>query len=49
MIEDKGDTALYLAENGIRVLLFDAPYNQDISHKNIVRVFSWNEIFDILA
>lgn len=48
MIEDKDDTALYLAENGIKVLLFDAPYNQDISHENIVRVFSWDEIFDIL-
>lgn len=49
MIEDKGDTALYLAENGIRVLLFDAPYNQYISHENIVRVFSWDEILAVLA
>lgn len=49
MIEDKGDTALYLAENGIKVLLFDAPYNQDISHENIVRIFSWNDIFAVLA
>lgn len=49
MIEDKGDIALYLAENGIKVLLFDAPYNQDISHENIVRIFSWNDIFAVLA
>lgn len=49
MIEDNGDTALYLAENGIKVLLFDAPYNQDISHENIVRIFSWNDIFAVLA
>lgn len=48
MIEDKGDTALFLAENGIKVLLFDAPYNQDISHENIVRVRSWEEIRNIL-
>lgn len=49
MIEDNGDTALYLAENGIKVLLFDAPYNQDISHENIVRIFSWNDILAVLA
>lgn len=48
MIEDNVKTALYLAENGIRVLLFDAPYNQDISHENIVRVFSWEDIFELI-
>ena len=48
MIEDNVKTALYLAENGIRVLLFDAPYNQGILHQNIVRVFSWEEIFELI-
>lgn len=48
MIEDNVKTALYLADNGIRVLLFDAPYNQGISHQNIVRVFSWEEIFELI-
>lgn len=44
MIEDKPENALYLAQNGILVLLFDAPYNRDLNHKNITRVHSWEEI-----
>ena len=45
MIDDKPDVALFLAENGIAVLLFDAPYNKDVNHKNIIRVSDWNEIY----
>lgn len=45
MIDDKPDIALYLAENGIEVLLFDAPYNKTVEHKNITRVCSWDEIY----
>lgn len=45
MIDDKPDVALFLAENGIAVLLFDAPYNKDVKHKNIVRVSDWDEIY----
>lgn len=48
MIDDKPDVALYLAENGVRVLLFDAPYNQFVEHKNITRVKSWNEIYNLV-
>ena len=48
MIEDRPDNALYLAENGIHVLMFDAPYNSDISHENITRVHSWEEIRQLL-
>lgn len=44
MIDDKPDIALYLAENGINVLLFDAPYNKEAEHKNITRVYSWRDI-----
>lgn len=44
MIDDKSDIALFLAENGMKVLLFDAPYNQETVHKNITRVRSWDEI-----
>lgn len=45
MIEDKSDIALYLAENGIKVLLFDTPYNCSAEHENITRVHSWDEIY----
>ncbi len=44
MIEDRSDNALYLAENGIRVLMPDAPYNRETVHENIVRVMNWAEI-----
>ena len=46
MIDDKPDVALYLANHGIKVLLFDAPYNQDVKHENITRVFNWVEVHD---
>lgn len=44
MIEDNPWTAALLAENGIRVLLYDAPYNRHVSAENITRVHNWNEI-----
>lgn len=44
MIEDKPEVALNLANNGIRVLLFDCPYNQEVYHDNITRVYSWKQI-----
>ena len=45
MIDDRSDVALLLAENGIPVLLFDAPYNQNFEHPNVIRVYSWNDIY----
>lgn len=45
MIDDKPDIALFLAENGVNVLLFDAPYNKSVKHKNITRVHSWDNIY----
>ncbi len=42
-IEDSGETALDCAKKGIRVILFDKPWNKDFSHKNIIRVKDWNE------
>lgn len=48
MIDDKPDIALHLAENGMTVLLFDAPYNRDVKHGNIVRVSSWQEIYSFV-
>lgn len=46
MIEDRPEVAKYLAENGITVLLFDAPYNQEVSGERIVRVRSWDEVYE---
>lgn len=48
MIDDRPEVALYLADRSVKVLLFDAPYNQEVTHKNICRVFSWREIYRII-
>ena len=48
MIEDKPEVALYLAKNGIKVIMIDAPYNLDVKHENITHVSDWNQIKDIL-
>lgn len=44
MIDDRPNVALHLAENGIKVLLFDAKYNQNVAHKNIIRVADWEDV-----
>ncbi|MFW6008215.1 MAG: 5' nucleotidase, NT5C type [archaeon] len=44
MIEDSGKNALEIAKQGIRVLLYDRPYNQNVEHKNIIRCKNWEEI-----
>ena len=49
MIDDKPDVALYLANHGIRVLLFDTLYNQGIEHKNITRVYHWKDVEKIIV
>ena len=46
MIDDKPEVALHLAENGIKVLLFDTRYNQKIEHDNVVRVYNWIDIYE---
>lgn len=46
MIEDKPEVAYYLAEQGIKVLLFKAPYNKDVKHENIIPVSNWEEVYD---
>lgn len=48
MIDDKPDIALYLAEHGVNVLLFDAPYNKTVEHENITRVYSWDDIYSFV-
>lgn len=44
LIEDNKKYALDCAEKGIKVLLFDKPWNFGIKHENITRVFSWKDI-----
>lgn len=49
MIDDKPEVALYLADNGIVVLLFDTLYNQGVEHENIIRVHDWEEIERVIS
>ncbi|MCM1333551.1 MAG: hypothetical protein NC084_01820 [Bacteroides sp.] len=49
MIDDRSDIALHLAKNGIRVLLFNTPYNQGTEGENIIRVYDWNDVFEKIA
>ena len=49
MIEDKKDVALNLANNGVKVILIDAPYNRDLCHENIIRAHNWDEVKKILV
>jgi len=46
MIDDDIENAKDVAGSGIKVLLFDRPWNQNESGKNIERVFSWEQITD---
>lgn len=50
LIEDELDWAIECAEKGIRVLLFDTPWNQTKEElpENIQRVFSWKEIIELI-
>jgi uncharacterized HAD superfamily protein len=43
LIEDQKDIAENCANNGIKVLLFDKPWNKEIEHKNIIKVSGWKE------
>lgn len=43
LLEDAPQTAIDCANFGIKVILFDNPWNQNVSHENITRVKSWKE------
>jgi hypothetical protein len=43
-IEDQGNFATELADDGTFVLLYDAPWNRHIEHDNMDRVFNWEDI-----
>ena len=47
-IEDNYDNALQLSNAGYKVLLIDANYNRKPLNDNIVRVYSWKEIYSII-
>lgn len=44
MIDDRPEVAMCLAENGIKVALIDAPYNQNLAHENIKRCATFKDV-----
>jgi len=47
LIEDRRKYALDCAENGIKVLLMDKPWNREnCEHENIIRVKDWEEVLE---
>lgn len=49
MIDDNPAICEYLASRGVRVLMFDAPYNRMIEHPHLTRVTSWQDICTEIA
>lgn len=49
MIEDNPEVSLFLAEKGIKVILFDTPYNHSVENENIIRVYNWDEIYKVIC
>ena len=47
--EDDTIIAQTLADAGVRVLLFDHPWNRDLSHERITRVSGWTEVAALLG
>ncbi len=47
--EDDRAISLALAETGLRVLLFDQPWNRDVEHALIQRVCGWAEVGDMFG
>ncbi len=48
-VEDKPKNALAGLNYGLKVLLYDHPYNQDFNHPDITRVNNWKQIHEILV
>lgn len=47
-IEDSYDNAIQLSEAGFKVLLMDTNYNREKLNQNIIRVYNWKEIYEII-
>ena len=48
LIEDHKEYSLSCAEKGIKVFLFDKPWNKDFEHENVLRVSGWKEVLEVL-
>lgn len=46
IIEDNRGHALECAKTGIKVFLFEKPWNKDVEHENIIKVKNWEDILN---
>lgn len=49
MIEDNPCNAKLLADNGVKVLLFEREYNKKLYHYNIKHCSSWKKVYDEIS
>lgn len=49
IIEDHHEKSLDYANNGMKVILFERPWNRKVRHENITKISNWNEIPGILG
>lgn len=49
MVDDRPEIVMHLAENGVKVLMIDAPYNQKVQHANVTRVYGWKDVYEKLC
>jgi len=45
LIDDAPHHTMDFAEKGKFTILFSQPWNQDVYHKNIMRIWSWNDLY----
>lgn len=43
-VEDNAEVAMSLAKSGTVVFLFDYPWNHDLDHPNVIRVWGWPQV-----
>lgn len=47
-IEDNPNNALELSEAGFKVILIDTNYNKNVYGYNIIRVYNWREVYNVV-
>jgi len=49
LIEDNKDYSVSCADKGVKVILFDKPWNKGFEYENITRVKGWKEALEVLS
>jgi len=49
MVEDNPLNAKFLADNGVKVILFEREYNKYLNHENIIHCSTWQKVYDKIS